>query len=118
MRFQRRASACPTSQLRGDELDGPRGRIYQMKQYFEGEAANARMLKHLDRCLTCRSCETTCPSGVRYGRLVDIGREIVEQRVREIARSILSNELGAGGPVTTDFVDTVASWRRRETSAP
>ena len=59
-------ATCPTYQLRGDELDGPRGRIYQMKQYFEGEAANTEMLKHLDRCLTCRSCETTCPSGVQY----------------------------------------------------
>ena len=56
-------ATCPTYQIRGDELDGPRGRIYQMKQYFEGEPANADMLKHLDRCLTCRSCETTCPSG-------------------------------------------------------
>jgi glycolate oxidase iron-sulfur subunit len=56
-------ATCPTYQLRGDELDGPRGRIYQMKQFFEGEPANAEMLKHLDRCLTCRACETTCPSG-------------------------------------------------------
>ena len=52
-------ATCPTYQLRGDELDGPRGRIYQMKQYFEGEAANGEMLKHLDRCLTCRSSSST-----------------------------------------------------------
>ena len=71
-------ATCPTYQLRGDELDGPRGRIYQMKQYFEGEAANADMLKHLDRCLTCRSCETTCPSGVHYSRLLEIGKEMIE----------------------------------------
>ena len=71
-------ATCPTYQLRGDELDGPRGRIYQMKQYFEGEAANAEMLKHLDRCLTCRSCETTCPSGVQYSHLLEIGKEMIE----------------------------------------
>ena len=71
-------ATCPTYQLRGDELDGPRGRIYQMKQYFEGEPANAEMLKHLDRCLTCRACETTCPSGVKYSHLLEIGREAIE----------------------------------------
>ena len=74
-------ATCPTYQLRGDELDGPRGRIYQMKQYFEGEAANAEMLKHLDRCLTCRACETTCPSGVKYSHLLEIGREAIEQEL-------------------------------------
>ncbi len=74
-------ATCPTYQLRGDELDGPRGRIYQMKQYFEGEPANAEMLKHLDRCLTCRACETTCPSGVKYSHLLDIGRESIEQEL-------------------------------------
>ena len=71
-------ATCPTYQLRGDELDGPRGRIYQMKQYFEGAAANVEMLKHLDRCLTCRSCETTCPSGVQYSHLLEIGKEMIE----------------------------------------
>lgn len=74
-------ATCPTYQLRGDELDGPRGRIYQMKQYFEGEAANAEMLKHLDRCLTCRACETTCPSGVKYSHLLEIGREAIEREL-------------------------------------
>ena len=74
-------ATCPTYQLRGDELDGPRGRIYQMKQYFEGAAANADMLKHLDRCLTCRACETTCPSGVRYSHLLEIGKEMIEQEL-------------------------------------
>jgi glycolate oxidase iron-sulfur subunit len=67
-------ATCPTYQLRGDELDGPRGRIYQMKQFFEGEPANAEMLKHLDRCLTCRACETTCPSGVASRPLPDLSR--------------------------------------------
>ncbi|MFT5224570.1 MAG: Fe-S oxidoreductase [Polaribacter sp.] len=71
-------ATCPTYQLRGDELDGPRGRIYQMKQYFEGAPANRQIQLHLDRCLTCRSCETTCPSGVDYSRLLEIGREAIE----------------------------------------
>ncbi len=72
-------ATCPTYQLLGDELDGPRGRIYQMKQFFEGEPANAEMMLHLDRCLTCRSCETTCPSGVQYSHLLEIGREAIEE---------------------------------------
>ena len=74
-------ATCPTYQLLGDELDGPRGRIYLIKQVLEGAEVTAKTQLHLDRCLTCRSCETTCPSGVQYGRLVDIGREVVEQRV-------------------------------------
>ncbi|MDP1537660.1 MAG: glycolate oxidase subunit GlcF [Burkholderiales bacterium] len=74
-------ATCPTYQLLGDELDGPRGRIYLMKQVFEGEPATAKTQLHLDRCLTCRSCETTCPSGVQYGRLLDIGRAVVAQQV-------------------------------------
>src|SRR5690349_15158992 len=74
-------ATCPTYQLLGDELDGPRGRIYLIKQALEGGEVTAKTQLHLDRCLTCRSCETTCPSGVRYGRLVEIGRELVEQRV-------------------------------------
>jgi glycolate oxidase iron-sulfur subunit len=74
-------ATCPTYQLLGDELDGPRGRIYLMKQMLEGATVTARTRLHLDRCLTCRACETTCPSGVRYGRLVDIGRQLVEAQV-------------------------------------
>lgn len=74
-------ATCPTYQLLGDELDGPRGRIYQIKQVLEGHAPSRDTQLHLDRCLTCRNCETTCPSGVEYGHLVDIGRELVEQRV-------------------------------------
>lgn len=73
-------ATCPTYQLTGDELDGPRGRIYLIKQMLEGQSVSSRTQYHLDRCLTCRSCETTCPSGVRYGRLVDIGRELIETR--------------------------------------
>ncbi|MFM2318301.1 MAG: glycolate oxidase subunit GlcF [Pseudomonadota bacterium] len=91
-------ATCPTYQLLGDELDGPRGRIYQIKQVLEGTAATPTIRTHLDRCLTCRSCETTCPSGVRYSRLVDIGREMVEEQTerpwleqiqRKALRSIL-----------------------------
>jgi len=74
-------ATCPTYQLLGDELDGPRGRIYQIKQVLEGEQATATMQLHLDRCLTCLSCETTCPSGVEYGKLVQIGKDIVEEQV-------------------------------------
>jgi glycolate oxidase iron-sulfur subunit len=74
-------ATCPTYQLLGDELDGPRGRIYLIKQVLEGEAPTRKTQLHLDRCLTCRNCETTCPSGVKYGRLVDIGRKVVDARV-------------------------------------
>jgi glycolate oxidase iron-sulfur subunit len=74
-------ATCPTYQLLGDELDGPRGRIYLMKQVLEGHEVTAKTQLHLDRCLTCRNCETTCPSGVQYGRLVDIGRKIVDDHV-------------------------------------
>lgn len=74
-------ATCPTYQLLGDELDGPRGRIYLIKQVLEGAQPTRKTQLHLDRCLTCRNCETTCPSGVRYGRLVDIGRKLVDERV-------------------------------------
>jgi glycolate oxidase iron-sulfur subunit len=74
-------ATCPTYQILGDELDGPRGRIYQIKQVLEGEPPTRETQIHLDRCLTCRSCETTCPSGVEYGHLVDIGRAEVDARV-------------------------------------
>jgi len=74
-------ATCPTYQLLGDELDGPRGRIYLIKQVLEGVEPSAKTQLHLDRCLTCRSCETTCPSGVHYGRLLDIGRHVVDQQV-------------------------------------
>jgi glycolate oxidase iron-sulfur subunit len=71
-------ATCPTYQLLGDELDGPRGRIYLIKEMLEGARPSRSTQQHLDRCLTCRACETTCPSGVRYGRLLDIGRHHVE----------------------------------------
>ena len=74
-------ATCPTYQLLGDELDGPRGRIYLIKQVLEGAEPTRKTQQHLDRCLTCRNCETTCPSGVQYGELVEIGRRIVDEKV-------------------------------------
>jgi glycolate oxidase iron-sulfur subunit len=82
-------ATCPTYQLLGDELDGPRGRIYLIKQVLEGHAATAKTQSHLDRCLTCRNCESTCPSGVTYGRLVDIGRKVVDSQVTRSLRTRL-----------------------------
>lgn len=87
-------ATCPTYQLLGDELDGPRGRIYLIKQVLEGKAATAKTQSHLDRCLTCRNCESTCPSGVQYGRLVDIGRKVVEDQVpRPLAQRVARTTL-------------------------
>jgi len=85
-------ATCPTYRLLGDELDGPRGRIYLIKQVLEGKPATEKTQQHLDRCLTCRNCETTCPSGVQYGRLVDIGRALVD---RQVARPIADRSLRA-----------------------
>lgn len=75
-------ATCPTYQELGDERDGPRGRIYLVKQMLETGEATARTRQHLDRCLTCRSCETTCPSGVRYAMLADVGRQLIERQTR------------------------------------
>ena len=87
-------ATCPTYQLLGDELDGPRGRIYQIKEILEGSTPTASTQGHLDRCLTCRSCETTCPSGVDYGRLADIGRKIVEDEVgRSLTETLIRKAL-------------------------
>ena len=74
-------ATCPTYQVRGDELDGPRGRIYLIKGMLENGQANATAREHLDLCLTCRACETTCPSGVRYGELAEIGRDLLEEQL-------------------------------------
>jgi glycolate oxidase iron-sulfur subunit len=87
-------ATCPTYQLLGDELDGPRGRIYLIKQLVEGHPVSDKTQRHLDRCLTCRACETTCPSGVKYSRLLDIGRALTEKNVsrgllERINRSLL-----------------------------
>ncbi len=80
-------ATCPTYQLLGDELDGPRGRLYLIKGVLEGSDPTTKTQLHLDRCLGCRACETTCPSGVEYGRLLDIGRRLVNERVKRPARA-------------------------------
>jgi glycolate oxidase iron-sulfur subunit len=95
-------ATCPTYQLLGDELDGPRGRIYLIKQVLEGQPASAKTQTHLDRCLTCRACETTCPSGVQYARLLDTGRAVVESQVPRAAgerlrRGALRRGIANGG---------------------
>lgn len=93
-------ATCPTYQLLGDELDGPRGRIYLIKQVLEGNEVTRKTQEHLDRCLSCRNCETTCPSGVDYHNLLDIGRAVVDAAVqrplsqrllREGLRSVVPN---------------------------
>lgn len=87
-------ATCPTYQIIGDELDGPRGRIYQIKEMLEGAQVTRETLNHLDRCLTCRACETTCPSGVEYGHLLEIGRSEVEKRVkRSLTQKLLRKSL-------------------------
>lgn len=86
-------ATCPTYQLLGDELDGPRGRIYLIKQVLEGKSVTERTRTHLDRCLTCRACETTCPSGVRYGHLLDVGRQVVEARLKRPLREAVPRAL-------------------------
>src|SRR5690242_21023927 len=74
-------ATCPTYLLTGDELDGPRGRIYLIKDMLEsGKPASATVARHIDRCLSCLSCMTTCPSGVNYMHLVDHGRHHIEGR--------------------------------------
>ena len=104
-------ATCPTYLILGDDQDSPRGRIYLIKSALEGAAVTASTQLHLDRCLTCRNCETTCPSGVKYGRLLDIGRHVVEERaprplaertkrwlIREglLARSVFAAALACG----------------------
>jgi glycolate oxidase iron-sulfur subunit len=79
-------ATCPTYQLLGNENDGPRGRIYLIKQMMEGQVPGEKTLKHLDRCLTCRNCETTCPSGVQYSKLLDIGRNLAESQIPREAK--------------------------------
>jgi len=97
-------ATCPTYQLLGDELDGPRGRIYLIKQMVEGAPVTRSTQIHLDRCLTCRNCETTCPSGVQYGRLVEIGRKIIEEKVpRPFGQRLLRRLLASFVPNSALF---------------
>ena len=92
-------ATCPTYQLLGDELDGPRGRIYLIKQVFEGATPTRKTQLHLDRCLTCRNCESTCPSGVQYGHLIDIGRKVVDEQVpRPLLEKVVRTALKEGLP--------------------
>jgi glycolate oxidase iron-sulfur subunit len=92
-------ATCPTYQLFGDELDGPRGRIYLIKQVLEGARPTRKTQLHLDRCLTCRNCESTCPSGVQYGHLIDIGRKLVDAKVpRPLAETAVRWALKEGLP--------------------
>jgi glycolate oxidase iron-sulfur subunit len=102
-------ATCPTYQLLGDELDGPRGRIYQIKQMLEGGPVTAKTQLHLDRCLSCRSCETTCPSGVKYHRLLDIGRKVVDARVpRPLGQRLVRAALKEALPRSWIFRPAVA----------
>ena len=101
-------ATCPTYQILGDELDSPRGRIYLMKQLLEGQPVTEKTQLHLDRCLTCRACESACPSGVRYGALVDISRGIIEKHVKrstqaEVMRYTLRKVLPNTGLFTPLF---------------
>ena len=92
-------ATCPTYQLLGDELDGPRGRIYLIKQVFEGATPTRKTQLHLDRCLTCRNCESTCPSGVQYSHLIDIGRKVVDEQVpRPLMEKVVRTALKEGLP--------------------
>jgi glycolate oxidase iron-sulfur subunit len=109
-------AVCPTFQLTGDELDGPRGRIYLMKGALEGERIGRETLLHLDRCLECRACETACPSGVEYHRLLDVGRPFVE----EVAARPVSQRLWRGliRWVSTDSARFAAVLRLGRTFGP
>lgn len=104
-------ATCPTYRLVGDELDGPRGRIYQIKRVLEGEAPTRLTQTHLDRCLTCRNCETTCPAGVEYAELLEIGRELVEQQVRRPWTERLQRRLLRDGLVSPLFAPALKLGR-------
>lgn len=103
-------ATCPTYQLLGDELDGPRGRIYLIKQVLEGNEVTQKTQQHLDRCLSCRNCETTCPSGVDYHNLLDIGRAVVDAAVpRSLGQRTLREGLRVVVPNTRLFKGLVRS---------
>ncbi|VVP44624.1 Lactate utilization protein A [Pseudomonas fluorescens] len=103
-------ATCPTYQLLGDELDGPRGRIYLIKQVLEGNEVTQKTQQHLDRCLSCRNCETTCPSGVDYHNLLDIGRAVVDAAVpRSVDQRLLREGLRGVVPNPRLFKALVSS---------
>ncbi len=111
-------ATCPTYQLLGDELDGPRGRIYLIKQVLEGAPATEQTQLHLDRCLSCRNCETTCPSGVDYHNLLDIGRAVVDSAVpRPAAQRLLREGLRALAPNPAVFKGLLRTGRDLSTAA-
>ena len=112
-------ATCPTYQLLGDELDGPRGRIYLIKEMLEGAQPSRTTQLHLDRCLTCRACETTCPSGVRYGRLLDIGRHHIERVVpRTLRERLIRRALLTIVPYRERFAALLAVGRALRTMLP
>jgi glycolate oxidase iron-sulfur subunit len=113
-------ATCPTYQLLGDELDGPRGRIYLIKQVLEGTAPTRATQAHLDRCLTCRNCETTCPSGVQYGQLLDIGRHAVDAQVERPLRERLARTALKEGLTSPLFAPAMRlrQWLRPLLPAP
>lgn len=105
-------ATCPTYRLTGDELDGPRGRIYQIKRILEGETATRLTQQHLDRCLTCRNCETTCPAGVEYAELLEIGRQEVEEQVQRPWPEKMQRRLLRQGLVSPLFGPALALGRK------
>ncbi|MDH5301254.1 MAG: glycolate oxidase subunit GlcF [Gammaproteobacteria bacterium] len=106
-------ATCPTYQLLGNELDSPRGRIYLIKQMFEGQPVSRETQTHLDRCLSCRNCETTCPSGVQYSRLLDLGREHIEHHVpRPMGQRLQRHLLRRIVPHTEKFSRALRIGRR------
>jgi glycolate oxidase iron-sulfur subunit len=111
-------ATCPTYQVLGDELDGPRGRIYLIKQMLEGGAVGRSTQQHLDRCLTCLNCETTCPSGVEYGKLVSIGRALVDERVERPAAETLKRWLLKEGLTSALFAPMFKAARFARKLAP
>jgi len=112
-------ATCPTYQLLGDELDGPRGRIYLIKQVLEGKPVTEKTRTHLDRCLTCRSCETTCPSGVKYSHLLDVGRAVVEQKLpRRLGDLLMRTLLKTVLPNPALFVPAVKLGRAMKPLLP
>src|ERR1700759_3972974 len=104
-------ATCPTYQLLGDELDGPRGRIYLVKQMLEGAEVTRSTQLHLDRCLTCLNCETTCPSGVKYSGLVEIGRTLTDERVKRPPAERLQRSLLREGLTSRWFAPALALGR-------